>query len=107
MSFLLSSKIVDLLTASLFTRRRYGTISPRRSYLAGLSGGMIVMAEGRFASSNANACEGPAADEQFLHLLRRWILETEQAILRSRELIRSTHDAIELLERLQTRQRSS
>jgi hypothetical protein len=65
------------------------------------------MAERRFASSNAGSYERPVEDEQFLDLLRRWVFETEQAILQSRELIRSSRDAIELLERLQTRQLSS
>jgi hypothetical protein len=68
---------------------------------------MSVMAERRFASSNAGSSERPGEDEQFLDLLRRWVFETEQAILQSRALIRSSRDAIELLERLQTRQLSS
>jgi hypothetical protein len=63
--------------------------------------GLSAMAERHFASSNAGVCERPAEREQFLDLLRRWLVETEQAILESRALIRSTHEAIELLDRLQ------
>jgi hypothetical protein len=67
---------------------------------------MSVMAERRFASANAGSYERPVEDEQFLDLLRRWVSETEEAIFVSRALIRSSRDAIELLERLQSRQSS-
>jgi hypothetical protein len=93
--------IIDSLTLPCFTSQRYGTPSRRGGYPAGLSGGKSVMAERHLASSNAGACPRPAEHEQFLDLLRRWVFETEQAILESRALIRSTQDAIELLDRLQ------
>jgi hypothetical protein len=65
------------------------------------------MAEGLFASSNAGAYARGLEHEQFLELLRRWAFETQQAIVQSRALIRSTRDAIELLDRLQGRQSST
>jgi hypothetical protein len=65
------------------------------------------MAEGRFASSNPHSSKHAVEDEQFLDLLRRWASETGQAIFLSRAVVRSSRDAIELLERLQARQLSS
>jgi hypothetical protein len=65
------------------------------------------MAEGRFASSNAHFPERAVEDEQFLDLLQRSASETEQAIFLSRAVVRSSRDALELLERLQVRQLSS
>jgi hypothetical protein len=46
-------------------------------------------------------------EEQPLILLRRLIIEIEDSISQSREVILSTRDAIELLERLQGRQFSN
>ena len=51
--------------------------------------------------------DGPAQDQQPLTLLRRLIIEIEDSINQSREVILSTRDAIELLERLQGRQFSN
>jgi hypothetical protein len=49
----------------------------------------------------------PVEDQQPLTLLRRLIIEIEDSIAQSREVILSTRDAIELLERLQGRQFSN
>jgi hypothetical protein len=59
------------------------------------------------ASSNPRIHRLPVEDQQPLTLLRRLIIEIEDSISQSREVILSTRDAIELLERLQGRQFSS
>jgi hypothetical protein len=46
----------------------------------------------------------PVEDQQQLPLLRRLAIEIEDSIAQSRDVILSTRDAIELLERLQGRQ---
>jgi hypothetical protein len=46
-------------------------------------------------------------DQRPLALLRRLLFETEESIRRSRIVIQSTRDAIELLERLEGRQFSN
>jgi hypothetical protein len=46
-------------------------------------------------------------DQRPLLLLRRLLFETEESIRRSRIVIQSTRDAIELLERLEGRQFSN
>jgi hypothetical protein len=62
-------------------------------------------------SARPHAGEGfrecPAQDQQPLTLLRRLIIEIEDSIAQSRELILSTRDAIELLDRLQDRRFSN
>jgi hypothetical protein len=65
------------------------------------------MANARSASSHAGFRELTAQDQQPLTLLRRLIIEIEDSIAQSREIILSTRDAIELLERLQGRQFSN
>ena len=65
------------------------------------------MAERDFASPSAGPCPRPVEHEQFVGLLRRWVFETEQLIVQSHALTRSSNDAIELLERLQTRRLSN
>jgi hypothetical protein len=59
------------------------------------------------ASANPGGQRSPVVDEQPLTLLRRLIIEIEDSIAQSREVILSTRDAIELLERLQGRQFSN
>jgi hypothetical protein len=58
-------------------------------------------------SDLSNPTDRPIENEHLLDLLRCWVFETEEAILQSRELLRSTRAAIEILERLQTRQPSN
>jgi hypothetical protein len=58
-------------------------------------------------SDLSNPADRPIENEHLLDLLRCWVFETEEAILQSRELLRSTRAAIEILERLQTRQPSN
>jgi hypothetical protein len=65
------------------------------------------MAKVRPAGSHADFREWPVKDQQPLTLLRRLIIEIEDSIAQSREVILSTRDAIELLERLQGRQFST
>lgn len=57
-------------------------------------------------NDSPNANERPIENEHLLDLLRCWVFETEEAILQSRELLRSTREAIEILERLQAREAS-
>jgi hypothetical protein len=57
------------------------------------------MTEVLSASCNPRAHRSPAEDQQPLTLLRRLIVEIEDSIAQSREVILSTGDAIELLER--------
>jgi hypothetical protein len=64
------------------------------------------MAQANSASSNAGSYARHAKDERLLNL-RRLVVETEEAIVKSRALIRSTRDSIELLDRLQGRRVSS
>jgi hypothetical protein len=59
------------------------------------------------ASSNPRTRRLPVGEQQTLTLLRRLIIEIEDSIAQSREVILSTRDAIELLERLQNRQFSN
>jgi hypothetical protein len=59
------------------------------------------MGKAYFSSSDAAPRGSPVEDQDALILLRRWIVETEQAILQSRALIRQTRDSIEFLEKLQ------
>jgi hypothetical protein len=59
------------------------------------------MDNARSASSHAAFRGWTAQDQQPLTLLRRLIVEIEDSINQSREVIVSTRDAIELLERLQ------
>jgi hypothetical protein len=61
------------------------------------------MDDARSASSQAAFRGWTAQDAQPLTLLRRLIVEIEDSIAQSREVILSTRDAIELLERLQGR----
>ena len=65
------------------------------------------MANARPAGSRAGFRELPVHDQQSLTLLQRLIIEIEDSIAQSREVILSTRDAIELLERLQARQFSN
>ena len=65
------------------------------------------MANARSARSHADFRESTAQDQQPLTLLRRLIIEMDDSIAQSREIILSTRDAIELLERLQGRQLSN
>jgi hypothetical protein len=65
------------------------------------------MANARSTSSHAGFREWTAPDQQPLTLLRRLIIEIDDSINQSREVILSTQDAIELLDRLQGRQFSS
>jgi hypothetical protein len=74
--------------------------------VAGFSRGR-VMAKILSASCNPRIHRSPVVDEQPLTLLRRLIIEIEDSIAQSREVILSTRDAIELLERLQGRQFSN
>jgi hypothetical protein len=74
--------------------------------VAGVSRGR-VMAKILSASCNPRGHRSPVVDEQPLTLLRRLIIEIEDSIAQSREVILSTRDAIELLERLQGRQFSN
>ena len=74
--------------------------------VAGFSRGR-VMAKILSASCNPRTHRSPVVDEQPLTLLRRLIIEIEDSIAQSREVILSTRDAIELLERLQGRQFSN
>jgi hypothetical protein len=60
------------------------------------------MAQANSVTSNAHQ----AKDERLVDL-RRLVVETEEAIVKSRALIRSTRDSIELLDRLQVRRVSS
>ena len=60
------------------------------------------MAQANLASSNAGSDARHLRDEQLLDL-RRLVVETKEAIHKSRALIQSTRNAIELLERLQVR----
>ncbi len=57
-----------------------------------------------FSASSQPPHGWSAGDPQQLTLLRRLIVEIEDSITQSREVILSTRDAIELLERLQGRQ---
>jgi hypothetical protein len=59
------------------------------------------MARDAFATSATGASNRLGRDEQFMLLLRRWMVETEEAIVLSRALLRSSGETIELLERLQ------
>jgi hypothetical protein len=61
----------------------------------------------RSPSSHAAFCGWTAQDQQPPTLIRRLIVEIEDSIAQSREVILSTRDAIELLERLQGRQFSN
>jgi hypothetical protein len=74
--------------------------------VAGFSRGR-VMAKILSASCNPRGHQSPVVDEQPLTLLRRLIIEIEDSIAQSREVILSTRDAIELLERLRGRQFSN
>jgi hypothetical protein len=65
------------------------------------------MANARSASSHAGFREWTAQDQQPLTLLRRLIIEIDDSINQLREVILSTRDAIELLDRLQSRQFSN
>jgi hypothetical protein len=65
------------------------------------------MASARPLGSLAAIRECPVQDQQPLTLLRRLIIEIEDSIAQSREVILSTRDAIELLDRLQGRQFSN
>jgi hypothetical protein len=73
---------------------------------AGFSRGK-VMTKSLSASANPRTQRLPVEDRQPLTLLRRLIIEIEDSISQSREVILSTRDAIELLERLQGRQFSN
>jgi hypothetical protein len=59
------------------------------------------------ADSHAGFRVLPVQDQQPLTLLRRLIIEIEDSIAQSREVILSTRDAIELLEQLQGRRFSN
>lgn len=61
------------------------------------------MAKARFAGSNTGFHRPPVQDQP-LTLLRRLTIEIDDAIAKSREVVLSTRDAIEILELLQTRQ---
>jgi hypothetical protein len=65
------------------------------------------MANARSVSSSARFDAWAVEDEQPLTLLRRLVIEIEDSINQSRAVILSTRDAIELLERLQSRQFSN
>jgi hypothetical protein len=65
------------------------------------------MAEARSASSYTRFHEWPVEDQRPLTLLRRLVIEIEDSIAQSRDVILSTRDAIELLERLEGRQFSN
>jgi hypothetical protein len=73
---------------------------------AGFSRGK-VMTKSLSARANPRGQRSPVVDERPLTLLRRLIIEIEDSISQSREVILSTRDAIELLERLQGRQFSN
>jgi hypothetical protein len=85
-----------------------GATEPFRGSIvdAGFSRGK-VMTKILSASCNPRGHRSPVVDEQPLTLLRRLIIEIEDSIAQSREVILSTRDAIELLERLQGRQFSN
>jgi hypothetical protein len=74
--------------------------------VAGFSRGK-VMTKSLSASAIPRTHRLPVEDRQPLTLLRRLIIEIEDSIAQSREVILSTRDAIELLERLQGRQFSN
>ena len=65
------------------------------------------MASARSANSHAGFREWTAPEQQPLTLLRRLIIEIDDSINQSREVILPTRDAIELLDRLQGRQFSN
>jgi hypothetical protein len=65
------------------------------------------MDDARLASSQAAFRGWTVQDRQPLTLLRRLIVDVEDSIARSREIILSTRDAIELLDRLQNGQFSN
>ena len=65
------------------------------------------MAKAGSEKSNAGSQPVRVEDQRQLMLLRRLIIEIEDSIAQSREVILSTRDAIELLERLQGRQFSN
>ena len=65
------------------------------------------MASARSASSHAGFREWTAQDQQPLTLLRCLIIEIDDSINQSREVILPTRDAIELLDRLRGRQFSN
>jgi hypothetical protein len=60
------------------------------------------MAKTNSASENTGSDARDVKGQQLVDL-RRLVLETEEAIVRSRALIRSTRNSIELLDRLQVR----
>jgi hypothetical protein len=65
------------------------------------------MSESRSASLYPRFDEWHDADQEPLTLLRRLVIEIEDSIAQSRDVILSTRDAIELLEQLQGRKFSS
>ena len=65
------------------------------------------MASARSANSHAGFREWTAPEQQPLTLLRRLIIEIDDSINQSREVILPTRDAIELLDRLRGRQFSN
>jgi hypothetical protein len=84
-----------------------GATEPFRGSIvdAGFSWGKVMTKI--LSASNPRGQRSPVVDEQPLTLLRRLIIEIEDSISQSREVILSTRDAIELLERLQGRQFSN
>jgi hypothetical protein len=65
------------------------------------------MTKVQLASSGSRPRRLAVDDQRALTLLRRLVVEVEDSIAQSREVILSTRDAIELLERLEGRQFSS
>jgi hypothetical protein len=65
------------------------------------------MAKAGSGNPNAGSHQLRMEDQRPLALLRRLLFETEESIRRSRIVIQSTRDAIELLERLEGRQFSN
>jgi hypothetical protein len=65
------------------------------------------MTKVQFASSGPRPRRLAVDDQRPLTLLRRLVVEIEDSIAQSREVILSTRDAIELLERLRGRQFSN
>jgi hypothetical protein len=63
------------------------------------------MAQAKSASSTARHHARAVTDERLLDL-RRLVVETEEAIMKSRALIRSSRNSIELLDRLHVRRNS-
>jgi hypothetical protein len=65
------------------------------------------MAKAHSAYSLPRLAGLPTEDQQPLTLLRRLVIEIEDSIAQSRAVILSTRDAIELLERLESRRLST